>query len=59
MSSALRNLYLFRVAFSAVWVALASTATPSTHSRDTVSILAGLLPRRFATETLRVVAQSG
>jgi hypothetical protein len=43
MSSALRNLYLFRVAFSAVWVALVSTATPSTHSGNTVSILAGLL----------------
>jgi uncharacterized membrane protein HdeD (DUF308 family) len=43
MSSTLRNLYLFRVAFSAVWVALVSTATPSTHSGATVSLLAGLL----------------
>ena len=43
MSAALRNLYLFRVAFSAVWVALASRITPSTHSGATVNILAGLL----------------
>jgi uncharacterized membrane protein HdeD (DUF308 family) len=43
MSSSLRNLYLFRVAFSAIWVALVSTDTPSTHSGATVSILAGLL----------------
>jgi hypothetical protein len=43
MSSVLRNLYLFRVAFSAVWVALVSTAAPSAHSGDTVRILAGLL----------------
>jgi uncharacterized membrane protein HdeD (DUF308 family) len=43
MSSALRNLYLFRVAFSAVWVALVTLAGSSTHSGDTVSLLAGLL----------------
>jgi uncharacterized membrane protein HdeD (DUF308 family) len=42
-SPTLRNLYVFRVAFSAVWVALVNTATPSTHSGATVSILAGLL----------------
>ena len=34
MSAPLRNLYLFRVAFSAVWVALVSTATrPLTPGR--------------------------
>jgi hypothetical protein len=43
MSSALRNLYLLRVAFSAVWVALVTLAGSSTHAGATVSILAGLL----------------
>ena len=43
MSSVLRNLYLSRVVFSAAWVALVSLAGSSTHSADTVSILAGLL----------------
>jgi hypothetical protein len=43
MSPARRNLYLFRVAFSVVWVALVTLAGSSTHSGDTVSILARLL----------------
>lgn len=43
MSSALRNLYFFRVAFSALWVALVSAVGSSTHFGTTVSILAGLL----------------
>ncbi|MBV9817412.1 MAG: hypothetical protein JOZ07_03555 [Solirubrobacterales bacterium] len=43
MSSALRNLYLFRVAFSIVWVALLTLTSPPSHPGTTVSILGGLL----------------
>jgi hypothetical protein len=43
MNSTLRNLYLFRVAFSALWVALVTLAGSKDHPGDTVSLLAGLL----------------
>jgi len=43
MSRSLRNLYLCRVAFSALWVALVSLVNPPASAHTSVSALAGLL----------------